>query len=219
MSAPRVTAGWPLDKLVSALARAGWAELDKRRAAGYRAVLRALVDLLPHGSATGQVTAPQLADAAGMSERWVRDRLGWLEHAEVIRWHRGGIVQGRPTPSTITVSKRAIADLVNRARRQIPDRLRERADTTARRIRETVRLATLLRQPNQPKPARRRVAPVHAELNASPLSLQEEEQAGRAPRRPRIPIDPTPTTYPAPPKVVMGSRRQALRARLAAING
>lgn len=213
--APTASAGWPLDRLVSALARAGWAELDKRRAGGYRAVLRALTDLLPHGSATGMVTANQLADAAGMSERWTRDRLGWLEHAGIITWTRGGIRDGRPTPSLITVSKRALADLVNRARGQISERLAARAAETSKRIRETIRLATLLHaskpKPNpstaKPRPARRPIAAAHAELSASPLPYRGGNGAPPAPAEP-------PRTKHHKPIVVNGSRRQALRARL-----
>lgn len=207
---PLASAGWPLDRLVSALARAGWDALDKRRAAGYRAVLRALVDLLPHGSATGTVTAHQIADTAGMSERWARDRLGWLEEAGVIVWTRGGIVAGRPTPSIVKVSKRAIADLVNRGRRAMPDRLAKRAAATSKRIRETVRTATIR---HRTKAQRRTPAP-HAELSAAlpPLRGRINAAAKRAgavdtPQQP-------PTTMLGRPKPAAGSRWAAVRQRI-----
>lgn len=170
MTAPLATAGWPLDKLVSALARAGWDDLTARAAAGLRTVLRALSDVLPHGSATGQTTAQQLADAAGLSERWVRRCLTLLEDMELITWTRGQIRDGRPIPSTIRVSKRGLADLVNRARRSITGRVEERAATTARRIRETLRSRNV-RAPRRKTRDRAKHVVNTAEVSASPLPL------------------------------------------------
>lgn len=168
------TAGWPLDRLVKALAKSGWDVLTGRQGGGYRAVLRALADLLPATSGSGLVTAPQIADVAGLSEKWARHILTQLEAAGVIRWTRGTIIAGKPHPSLIRVSKRALADLVNRGRRAGDDRLARRAAETARRIRETLRQATLARrpaprpiEPPTPIPVRSRPAPPRAELSAT----------------------------------------------------
>lgn len=144
-----VTAGWPLPLLVDKLAVAGWGPLAPRRAGGLRGVLNSLARLLPPGSALGEVTASQLADTAGISERWARSCLAVLEAADVITWTRGTIVDGQPTPSIIRVSKRALADLVLYARRELPKKLRARAQATADRIRETLRQRTIHRNTRQ----------------------------------------------------------------------
>lgn len=202
------TAGWKLDRLVSALAKSGWDVLNGRQGGGYRAVLRALGDLLPSGSATGLVTAPQLADAAGLTERWTRHILTQLEAAGVIRWTRGTIIAGKPHPSLIRVSKRMLADLVNRGRTSADARLARRAAETSRRIQTTLRTATLSRrQPPGPRhpvtverPRSRSVAP-RAELSASLPPY------GEGPG-----VDPSPVVV-APDKI--RGFRAALRAQLA----
>ena len=168
------TAGWPLDRLVKALAKSGWDVLTGRQGGGYRAVLRALADLLPPAPATGLVTAPQLADVSGLSEKWVRTILTNLETAGVIRWTRGTIIAGKPQPSLIRVSKRMLADLVNRGRKSGDARLARRAAATAKRINETLRVTSLARRwsprpvdPPAPVPVRSRPLSVRAELSAT----------------------------------------------------
>lgn len=157
------TAAWPLPRLVSALAKAGWGDLHGRAGGGVRGVLRALCDLLPHGAAVGHVTAPQLADAAGLQERWTRSCLAVLEDAGVITWTRGTIIDGQPRPSLIRVSKRALAALVNTARRQADGRLAQRRSDTAHRIRTTLRARTIYRA-RKHGPDKQRNPPVRAEL-------------------------------------------------------
>lgn len=197
------TAGWNLDRLVAALARAGWANLDGRQGGGPRAVLRALADLLPHGSATGRVTANQLADAAGLSEKWTRVVLARLEAGGIITWIRGGIVNGRPTASIVTVSKRVLARLINRARPEHDQRVARRAAATAERIRTTVVMNTIRRRrdaaPEQPKPTQ-----THAELSTALPPIGEVTRALRAP------------DVGLPASVTSGFRQQ-LRMRLAGV--
>ena len=168
------TAGWPLDRLVKALAKSGWDVLTGRQGGGYRAVLRALADLLPATSGSGLVTAPQIADVAGLSEKWARHILTQLEAAGVIRWTRGTIIAGKPQPSLIRVSKRMLADLVNRGRKSGDARLARRAAATAKRINETLRVTSLARRwsprpvdPPAPVPVRSRPLSVRAELSAT----------------------------------------------------
>ena len=197
------TAAWPLDRLVSSLARAGWDVLDGRKGGGPRAVLRALADLLPHGSATGLVTAPQIADAAGLSERWTRETLTRLEYAGVIRWTRGTIINGRPTASIIRVSKRALADLVNRGRKVRDAKLVARAAATAARIKETLRMATVRpRKTDAPRPAHRVAARPALSAALPPIG-----EVTRAQEAPVVPV--------APERIA--SLRQQLRARLAGV--
>lgn len=138
-----LTAQAPLPVLLDALARAGWADLDGRAAQGVRSVLRGLCSLLPHGSATGLVTAHQIADAAGLKIRQTRSNLHVLEDAGLITWTRGGIKDGHPTPGAIKVNKRALLGLVRAARRAMPERLATRAAETAKRLRETLNARTI----------------------------------------------------------------------------
>lgn len=200
MTAPPVSAGWPLDRLVSALARAGWDDLTGRVAGGVRATLRALADLLPHGSALGEVTANQIADASGLCNSWTRRCLSVLEDMGIITWTRGGITDGRPIPSIIKVSKQAVADLANRARRSLPPRLEERATATARRVRDTLRTrSTMHRRPR--RPARTKHVATTALLSKT-LPPRGEEPKASGPR----------SEQPPPPR---GTRLAAFRAALA----
>ena len=214
-----VTAAWPLHRLVSAMARAGWDELAGRRGGGYRAVLRALADLLPDRSATGLVTARQIADAAGMTERWTRHILTGLEEAGVLSWTRGTIVDGRPRPGVIKVSKRVLADLVQRSRRSGDARLAKRRDETARRIRETLRTRTLHRAQPKRRADKSAAAAPRAELNAT-LPLQGEV-TGR-PKAPAPPATDTGQTIPGTqigqPRAV-GSRSARLRSAIRHLRG
>lgn len=199
----KLTAGAPLPLIMSALARAGWADLDTGAAQGVRSVLRALCDLLPHGSATGNVTTSQIADAAGLSGRWTADRLRVLEAMELITWTRGQIIAGRPTPGLIRVNKKRLVDLIRRARHAIDDRTRARAAETSARIRDTLRNWTQL---NRPKPA---AAPiVETRVQRNPLSVHVELSSTLPPQGEETtslrPVDPPP----------LGTRTAALRARM-----
>ena len=197
------TAGWHLDRLVAALARAGWATLDGRQGGGPRAILRALADLLPHGSATGRVTAPQLAEASGLSEKWTRVVLARLEAAGIITWIRGGIVNGRPTASIVKVSKKALANLINRARPEHDKRVSRRAAATAERIRTTVTMNTIRRRRVDTVPSAKPTY-LHAELSTALPPIGEVTRALRAP------------DVGLPASVTSGFRQQ-LRMRLAGV--
>lgn len=179
MSAPLARAGWKLPALVDALARAGWGVLHGPRGGAPRNLLHALAQVLPDRSATGLVSARQLADMSGLSDRWTRSTLEVFELAGIITWTRGGIINGRPTPSIIRVNKRAIASLVNHARRQHERTLRGRAASFARRLADELRNRTLLRKQ---KPRPRRNAPSHAELSTTLPPLRGRDTAHEAPR-------------------------------------
>ncbi|WP_246246399.1 hypothetical protein [Isoptericola sediminis] len=112
-----LTAHAPTRDILTSLARAGWGDLAGAEHKGTRALLRALVDLLPYGSGEGLVTAPQLADVSGYSERWVRSRLLELERVGLILWQRGGVVAGRCVPSHIRIVKSAVLALIGMARK------------------------------------------------------------------------------------------------------
>jgi len=133
------TSRWPVPSLLRSLARAGWGDLSGREWQGVRSVLRALCDSLPDRSGEGHVTEPQIAQRAGLSLRWTRRCLHVLEDLGIVAsWRRGGIVNGRPTPSWLRLSKRALVALVEAARP-----LREAADA-ARRSETRQRVAGVL---------------------------------------------------------------------------
>lgn len=159
MSAATLTAYRPTDSLMTSLSRAGWGDLSGRHMQGIRSTLRALVDLLPHRSGQGLATAPQIADAAGLSERWVRRCLGLLEDAEVITWTRGGVIDGKPAPSYFRISKRVLVALIGGARPMLAAVQRARATKTAARL-------AGLRYVKSRGPRNRGSA--HAALSASP---------------------------------------------------
>lgn len=209
-----ITAGWPLPKLLSALSRAGWADLDTGAAQGIRSTLRALCDLLPYQSGIGQITTNQVADAAGLSGRWTARCLHYLEEVGLITWTRGQLLQGTPTPGVIRVNKRALADLVRRARGHIDERLRARSAETGRRIRETLRKSTQLNQPTRPAPTpwyvrnqtpdQRKPLSDRVELRSTLPPTGEETTTLR-------PVESSPSTPTDP-----GYRRAQLRAAIQA---
>ena len=116
MSGKSPTAYWPTPSLIRSLSRAGWGTLGGHSMKGVRATLRALVDLLPDKSGYGSATAWQLAHAAGQSDKWTRGCLKVLEDMGVIKWTRGGIIDGRPEPSFFQIVKSALVDLIKTAR-------------------------------------------------------------------------------------------------------
>lgn len=178
-----LTAGAPLSVLISRLRRAGWGDLGGETLRGLRLVLDDLGDMLDARSGAGYITAPQIADRTGYTERWVRSRLTLLEELDLIEWHRGGVQHGKPVPSWIRVSKVALLDLIHIARRQQGERLTEaKRETRARLIR--------LRTGYTTRPGRRRnTTPsrggkTHAELNAALLSSEEVRGRNRPPSTP-----------------------------------
>jgi len=164
------TAHAPMPALVQSLANAGWGDLAGREFQGVRTVLVALMHSLPYKSAQGTVTEAQVAQRAGLSERWVRRCMHVLEDLGVIEhWTRGGVVAGRPTPSMLRLSKRAVVALIEAARP-----LREAANAARRRITQA-RIAGLAY-------IRRNRRSAHAELNAD-LPTPTGEYSGTPPRR------------------------------------
>lgn len=193
--------------LVGSLARAGWGELGGREWQGVRSVLRALVDLLPYRSGAGLVTAAQVAEAAGLSPRWVRRCMCVLEDAGVITWHRGGVVAGRPQPSVVRVSKRAVVALIEAARP-----LREARDA-ARRTATLARLRELRTGYVRARGGYRRRS-AHAELSTTLPPLR----GGDGPGAPPGPPQETPRAPVPPPQWVREAlSRPTPAARLAAL--
>jgi DNA-binding Lrp family transcriptional regulator len=158
------TAAWPTPSLLTSLSRAGWGDMSGRSMQGVRSTLRGLADLLPHGSGEGLATACQIAETAGLSERWVRRCLHLLEDAGVIRWVRGGVNAGTPLPSWFRIEKRVLVELIALARP---------IANAARAIRATVTRERLARFRWLPPRDRQTRRSVHAELSASPAPYRE----------------------------------------------
>lgn len=167
-------------QLLTSLAKAGWGDLAGREWQGVRTTLQALMNQLPFRSGEGITTAEQVAQAAGLSVRWVRRCLHVLEDLGLIIWHRGGVVSGQPAPSHFRIVKTVLVDLIRAARP-----LKDLADA-ARRTATKARLAALRRLYVGPQARKRRSA--HAELDASPLPSGEGTGGAERPTGPR-PVD------------------------------
>lgn len=159
-------------QLLTSLQRAGWGDLAGREWQGVRTTLHALAAQLPHKAGQGWTTAHQVAEAAGLTERWVRRCMQVLEDLGVIDWHRGGVVDGVPQPSFVRIVKRVLVDLIRAARP-----IREAADR-AYRAATNARIARLRNVRGQRS---RRSA--HAELSASPSTPTGEVPPSNLPER------------------------------------
>lgn len=164
MSAPALRPSPAQDvlQLTNSLAKAGWgSDFAAPAFRASRIVLRELANAMyaaRRGRAAAiDITAPQLADRTGYTERWTRDALATLEALGLIEWHRGGIVEGAPRPSLIRIVKTALADLIYTARVWHDDVLDARVIATKARIKATLRWRFC-------KGRKRRTNP-HAEVN------------------------------------------------------
>lgn len=161
--AKKVTARWNLPDLMTAFASAGWGPLAGGEHQGLRSVLYALTAKVNHYTGRGHTTAYQLADAAGLSERWTRVRLSQLEELGLIEWTRGGILRGHRQPSYFKVVKKKLAELIRLARNDKAARNKKRAAEFAKRL-SLLSKTTILRGK----------VPVSPELSTSPSPLKGE---------------------------------------------
>lgn len=181
MSAPLPSPRAPLPALVTSLKRAGWGDLAGREWGGVRACLDALVARLPHKSGEGTVTVQQIADAAGVSKRWAARCLEVLESMGVIRWQRGGAVEGQPKPSFIRVVKKQIVALIELARPRQDARDAERRTITRERIKHLRYAFGWHREGRRAIESRERAASrrSHVEVAASLRPLRGESSGSR----------------------------------------
>jgi hypothetical protein len=168
------TAAWGADRLVDALQRRGWGELDGAENAGLQRVLNALVSLLPYEAAEGRLTRAQVADAASMSPKWAGHCLARLEALGVITWRRGWLDHGQPRAGWIRIVKIRLAEMVRAVRGYLDDRRARRRAETAHRLAATLHQTTV-----PPWRARRSPLSCRWELS-SPLPTQGRT-AHRAP--------------------------------------
>lgn len=179
-------AGMTAYQLVDALRRAGWGILRGSENRCARTLLETLAGTMrtlktdTRGYMT--ITASQLADRAGYSERHVRRWLPILEDLGILSWSRGWIEEGKPQPGSMKINKAALVDYVQDARVQYDEAvLPLRAAKTAARLAK-LRLLRI-------KPYRRR-AQGRADI-ASSLSSYERASSAASSRSLNLSIPPT----------------------------
>lgn len=168
MSSQTLTPYWPTPSLLTSLSNAGWGDLAGNGMHAVRSVLDALVRSLDYKTGAGFATAPQIAErAGGISERWTRRCLEFLERIGLIKWTRGGVVAGEPSPSHFRIIKTALVELVKLARPAHNVREARRRRSTIERIRAAQLWFT------KSKKRRAALARSHAELSSSPTHSKE----------------------------------------------
>lgn len=172
--------------LVNALARAEWGALDGAHNRAARVILETLARMQWHARSdrkgTITTTAQQIANAAAYSKRWTSYTLTILEDFGLIEWHRGCVVEGRPTPSIIRIVKTRLVELIRAARARHDEAERRRQETTRQRL-------ALLRLRNL-RPFKRRPI-VHVEATTSLPPLTGEAGATAPARRASLPVKST----------------------------
>lgn len=113
-------AGQTTYQLVDALRRAGWGILRGSENRCARSLLATLAGTMRSLKTDARgymtITAAQLADRAGYSERHVRRWLPILEDLGILSWSRGWIEDGKPQPGSMKLNKNALVKFVNDAR-------------------------------------------------------------------------------------------------------
>lgn len=160
-------------QLIDALRRAGWGILRGSENRCARSLLETLAGTMRSIKTDGRgymtITAAQLADRAGYSERHVRRWLPILEDLGILSWSRGWIEEGRPQPGSMKLNKGVLSKYVEDARTEYDQAILPlRAAKTAARL-ARLRLLRI-------KPYARR-AQGRADMMSS---LSSYERAGRA---------------------------------------
>lgn len=160
-------------QLVDALRRAGWGVLRGSENRCARSLLETLAGTMRSLKTDARgymtITASQLADRAGYSERHVRRWLPILEDLGILSWSRGWIEEGKPQPGSMKLNKAVLSKYVEDARTEYDEAvLPLRAAKTAARL---ARLRLLRIKPYQ------RRCQGRADMMSSLSSI---ERAGRA---------------------------------------
>lgn len=161
MTTRTITAAAPVPALMRALSTAQWGYLDGYQWQGVRSTLRSIGDLVHDRYGQATATVWDIKRGTGLSERWTRECLYWLEDAGLIEWRRGGVYQGTPQPGFIRLVKTALVDLIRLAR---PIKDQCQADRNARTRARLARLGV----PTIKKQRQRLRRSDHAELSADP---------------------------------------------------
>lgn len=170
-------AGMTAYQLIDALRRAGWGILRGSENRCARSLLETLAGTMRSIKTDGRgymtITAAQLADRAGYSERHVRRWLPILEDLGILSWSRGWIEEGKPQPGSMKLNKGVLSKYVEDARSEYDQAILPlRAAKTAARL-ARLRLLRI-------KPYARRCQ-VRADITSS-LSSYERAARSTAPR-------------------------------------
>ena len=122
----------PIPVLYRSLARGGWGALAGAEWQGVRSTLGALVARYTRKGL--DVTVWQVAQSAGLSEKWTARCLYILEELGLIHWQRGLIEQGKPKPGHVQIMRHVLLDLVRQAWKQGQAAWVARREATARRL-------------------------------------------------------------------------------------
>lgn len=134
----KVSTRWTCYQLIAALAHRGWGPL-REGIPGLVHILQAISHTVDPYTGTGYTTAPQLADAAYKSERWVRHCINQLDALGIIEWYPGGIKNGSPVPSFVKIVKTALVELIEVAQESHDARMLERRAQFEARVRRLPR--------------------------------------------------------------------------------
>lgn len=134
----KVSSRWTCYQLIAALAHRGWGPL-REGVPGLVHILQAISHTVDPYTGTGYTTAPQLADAAYKSERWVRHCINQLDALGVIEWYPGGIKNGAPAPSFVKIVKATLVELIEVAQKTHDARMLERRAAFEARVRRLPR--------------------------------------------------------------------------------
>ena len=132
-------AGMTAYQLIDALRRAGWGILRGSENRCARSLLETLAGTMRSLKTDGRgymtITASQLADRAGYSERHVRRWLPILEDLGILSWSRGWIEEGKPQPGSMKLNKGVLSKYVEDARSEYDQAILPlRAAKTAARL-------------------------------------------------------------------------------------
>lgn len=172
----KVSSRWTCYQLIAALAHRGWGPL-REGIPGLVHILQAISHTVDPYTGTGYTTAPQLADAAYKSERWVRHCINQLDALGVIEWYPGGIKDGRPAPSFVKIVKATLVELIEVAQESHDKRMLERRARFEARVRRLPRRGWV-RNPRAVNRRRMREALV---LHARQARAKAQPEAGAHP--------------------------------------
>lgn len=122
----------PAPVLWQSLVRGGFGALAGREWQGVRSTLGAIIACSRAGSV--ETTVWQVAQSAGLSEKWTSRCMAILEALGVIRWYRGEIQNGRPLPGIVQIIKARLLELVREAWNRSSRKWAARRVETAKRL-------------------------------------------------------------------------------------
>lgn len=198
----KVSTRWTCYQLIAALAHRGWGPL-REGIPGLVHILQAISHTVDPYTGTGYTTAPQLADAAYKSDRWVRHCINQLDALGVIEWYPGGIKDGRPAPSFVKIVKTTLVELIEVAQESHDVRILERRAQFEARVRRLPRRGWV----RNPKATNRRRMHEALVLHARQARAKAQPEATAYP----TPLREGTVGSPSPDKDLSTDQRERIR--------